>query len=229
MMKRYSMILMGGTKNSFFHLKLIVKMSFYLNFRAHKGSVLKTGTVFGTALICTACVAVGCAVSPPAIHLTGDRTLVENQIIGEYREIEPDAWTVSSVQTDVQRQKGLPAVSSDELLVNAMKVRELNEGAIREYKTEGVVGESFQGYCEYIQSEKYEKENAVKKRLLGIVEDENRARRVIFERSIVSTGVERPSGEEIAIFGQRFAKDEQSRALVNDWIQGSNGKWRQKK
>jgi hypothetical protein len=42
---------MGGPKNSFFHLKSIKKMSFYLNFRAHKGSVLKTGTVFGTALI----------------------------------------------------------------------------------------------------------------------------------------------------------------------------------
>jgi hypothetical protein len=38
-------------KNSFCHLKLIEKMSFYLNFRVHKGSVLKTGTVFGTALM----------------------------------------------------------------------------------------------------------------------------------------------------------------------------------
>jgi hypothetical protein len=43
--------LMGGPKNSFFHLKLIEKMSFYLNFRAHKGSVSRTGTVFETALI----------------------------------------------------------------------------------------------------------------------------------------------------------------------------------
>jgi hypothetical protein len=42
---------MGGPKNSFFHLKLIEKMSFYLNSRAHKGSVPKTGAVFGTALI----------------------------------------------------------------------------------------------------------------------------------------------------------------------------------
>jgi hypothetical protein len=42
---------MGGPKNSFCHLKLIEKMSFYLNLRAHKGSVLKTGTVFGTVLM----------------------------------------------------------------------------------------------------------------------------------------------------------------------------------
>jgi hypothetical protein len=42
---------MGGPKNSFCHLKLIEKMSFYLNFRAHKGSVPKTVAVFGTALI----------------------------------------------------------------------------------------------------------------------------------------------------------------------------------
>jgi hypothetical protein len=33
---------MGDPKNSFFHLKLIEKMSFNLNFRALKGSVPKT-------------------------------------------------------------------------------------------------------------------------------------------------------------------------------------------
>jgi hypothetical protein len=42
---------MGDPKNSFFHLKLIEKMSFYLNFRAHKGSVSKTFAVFGTDLM----------------------------------------------------------------------------------------------------------------------------------------------------------------------------------
>jgi hypothetical protein len=30
----YNVNIMGGPKNSFFHLKLIEKMSFYLNFRA---------------------------------------------------------------------------------------------------------------------------------------------------------------------------------------------------
>jgi HEAT repeat protein len=41
----------GGPKNSFFHLKLIGKISFYLNFRALKGSITKTFTVFVIALI----------------------------------------------------------------------------------------------------------------------------------------------------------------------------------
>jgi hypothetical protein len=42
---------MGGPKNSFFHLKLIEKMSFNLYFRALKGAVPKTISVFGTALM----------------------------------------------------------------------------------------------------------------------------------------------------------------------------------
>jgi hypothetical protein len=42
---------MGGPKKSFFHLKLIEKMIFYLNFRAHKVSVPKTFRVLGTALM----------------------------------------------------------------------------------------------------------------------------------------------------------------------------------
>jgi hypothetical protein len=44
-------MIMGGPKNSFFHLKLIEKMSFYLNFRALKVSVPKTFIAFGTALM----------------------------------------------------------------------------------------------------------------------------------------------------------------------------------
>jgi hypothetical protein len=42
---------MGGHINSYFHLKLIENMSLYLNFRAQKGSISKTFTVFEIALM----------------------------------------------------------------------------------------------------------------------------------------------------------------------------------
>ena len=54
---------MGGPGNSFFHLKLIEKKSFYPNSRAFKGSVIKTGIVFVTALMfCTCIFIIGCSI-----------------------------------------------------------------------------------------------------------------------------------------------------------------------
>jgi CHAT domain-containing protein len=64
---RYFFAFMGGHKNSFFHLKLIGKMSFNLNFRALKGSVAKVFTVFATALMVKVFfVAATVAVFPPS-------------------------------------------------------------------------------------------------------------------------------------------------------------------
>ena len=100
----------------------------------------------------------GCIISPPAVRLTGEKTLVENQVIGEYREIEPDSWAVSSVKTGVQRQKG-SSVAGDEVIFEAMKIRELNAERIRSYKSEGSLGETAAGLVAYRPLDRYEKEN----------------------------------------------------------------------
>jgi uncharacterized protein YdbL (DUF1318 family) len=171
----------------------------------------------------------GCVIAPPEIRLTGEKTLVENQIIGEYREIEDDAWAVSSVKTGVQRQEGIQVLSGDEVFTKAMQIRELNESALRRYKDEGSVGEMITGLVSYIKIDKYEKDNDARKTLLGIVDDENKARHTVFERSLAVTGKRKPTEDEISQMGKKFAEDEQSRALKNDWIQGSDGKWQRKK
>ncbi|HEY1405747.1 MAG TPA: DUF1318 domain-containing protein [Spirochaetota bacterium] len=171
----------------------------------------------------------GCVIAPPEIRLTGEKTLVENQIIGEYREIEEDAWAISSVKTGIQRQQGVQVLSGDDIFVKAMQIRELNEPSLRKYKDEGSVGEGNNGYVAYMKSDRYEKDLDARKTLLGIVEDENRARHTVFERSLVVTAKGKPSEEEIAQLGKKFAADEQARALTNDWIQGSDGKWQRKK
>ena len=171
----------------------------------------------------------GCVIAPPEIRLTGEKTLVENQIIGEYREIEDDAWSVSSVKTGVQRQQGARLLSGDDKFVEAMKIRELNAPLVRAYKNEGSVGESAEGFLSYMKIDKYEKDRESRGALKTLIDDENRARRTVFERSLVSTGTTNPTGSDIALMGRKFAVDEQSRSLVNDWIQGSNGKWQRKK
>ena len=173
--------------------------------------------------------AIGCSsIVAPGVTLTGEKTATENQIIGEYREIEPDAWAVSTVKTAVTRQKG-STVSSDPALMSALKMREMNEDQIRRYKNEEAAGESSNGFLAYRSVKKYESDRDLKKVILSVIDDENKARKTIFERSVVLSGKALPSDADIAAIGRQFAKDEQSRAQKNDWIQGTDGQWQRKK
>ena len=38
-------------------------------------------------------------VTPPKVNMTTEKTAIERQIIGEYRELEKDAWAISSART----------------------------------------------------------------------------------------------------------------------------------
>jgi hypothetical protein len=80
-----------------------------------------------------------------------------------------------------------------------------------------------------MKAPKYESDAEARKYLFTLIEDENKARRVIFERSLILSGKESPTDEELANFAKRFAQAEQSRSQKNDWIQRSNGQWQKKK
>ncbi|HPI13576.1 MAG TPA: DUF1318 domain-containing protein [Spirochaetota bacterium] len=169
-------------------------------------------------------------ISPPDIHLTGEKTVIERQIVGDYRELERDAWIVSSVKTDVARSRG-PAVvmGGDEALLRAVKIREFNEAKLRAYKDEGAVGEANTGLAVYMPQKRYESEAKEIAALLRLIEDENAARRTIFERSVARAATGEPSRRDIDAFGAAFAEEQAAMARKNDWVQDKTGKWVRKK
>lgn len=184
----------------------------------------------GTGRSCVADIPSCLEISPPEIHITGEKTAIESQIVGDYRELEKDAWIVSSVKTGVVRTKGSPvAMSGDEELFRAMKVREFNEDAIRRYKDEGAVGEAGTGLLAYVPVRKYEISRDARGTLTRVVEDENSARRIIFERSVRAAGDGKPDAARIQEFGKRFAEEQAAIAKKNDWIQDKSGDWVRKK
>jgi hypothetical protein len=171
----------------------------------------------------------GCIISPPAVRLTGEKTLVENQVIGEYREIESDSWAVSSAKTGVQRQKGSSSVAGDDIIFNAMKIRELNSERIRSYKNEGALGETAAGLVAYRPLDKYEKDSDLKRNILSLIDEECRARTKIFIRSAELAGKVKPSADDTAAVAKAFAADQLNLSKKNDWILESNGTWTRKK
>ena len=171
-----------------------------------------------------------CLIKVPDITLTGEKTAIERQIIGDYKELEKDAWIVSSVKTSVQKGEGSSGVSGGDMeLLRAMKIRELHEPKIRDYKDEGAIGETNNGLIVYKKTSKYEKDKGLKKILSIVIEEENEARKTIFKRSLINSGVEKPTKEEISSFGEVIAEEQRAMAKKDDWIQEKSGRWTRKK
>ncbi len=170
-----------------------------------------------------------CVIVPPDINLTGQKTVVERQIIGDYRELEKDAWAVSSVRTAAGKKNISGKMSGDPELFKYMKVREYHTDKIREYKVEGAIGEAGSGYIQYIESKKYESSPAEKKLLMVLIEEENKSRQGIFNRSIFLAKGSEPSKGEVESFGREFAEEQRAIAAKDEWVQGTSGRWERKK
>jgi uncharacterized protein YdbL (DUF1318 family) len=168
-------------------------------------------------------------VVPPEINLTGEKTVIERQIVGDYMELEKDAWTVSSIRTTVGKTEGSSQGSGDPEIIKAIKVREFHAGKIRDYKTEGAIGETSSGYVSYIDTAQYESSPELQKVLLSVIEEENRARRDIFIKTLTKSGGKEPSKNEIDSFGKIFSEEQRALAQKGDWIQENSGKWTRKK
>lgn len=163
-------------------------------------------------------------IAPPEINLTSQKTVVERHIVGDYRELERDAWIVSSVQTNMSRR----TVSRDRVLFEAMSTRDTLRPKIREFKSEGAVGETNDGFVKYIGTPKYQRDAVLRGDLMGIIEQENSARKTIFQRVLVRSGKKSPSDQDVAAFGGRFAAEQRAFAKENDWIQDTSGRWDRK-
>ena len=167
-----------------------------------------------------------CVISSPKINLTGEKTVVERQIVGDYREIEKDSWIISSVKTTVQRSGGTgTAVVGDSELYLALKIMDFHLDKIRKYKDKGALGEANTGYVQYIKNDEFEKDKKTRELLQTIMDNENSARKQIFTRTLFMAKNKQPSDEEISIFGKIFSQEQKAMAQKNDWIQDDTGRW----
>ena len=171
-----------------------------------------------------------CLISVPKINLTGQRTVIERQIVGDYKEIEEDAWATSSLQTTVQQSKSKKtAAGGDRELFAAMKIREYHKDRIREYKNEGVIGESFTGYIEYRSVKKYDKDKVLKRRLNSLIKEENYARTTIFKRQYYSANKKEANKLQYKMWGGTyFSKEQEKKSAKGDWLKRKSGRWVQK-
>jgi len=196
---------------------------------------MKYKTVIIISAACAVTAAAGCKssphcclIAPPSLTLTSEKTGIERQIVGDYMELEEDAWIVSSVKTAYGSRSSVNTTGDPEI-IKAEKVRQFHADVLAGYKAEGAAGEGNDGYVAYIRTDQYEADPARKKILLAVIVEENSARKIIFRRSLFAIYGKEPSAEEMAAFGRTFSDEQRLLAAKGEWIQENSGKWVKKK
>ena len=173
-------------------------------------------------LVLVVLVAVGCSVRAPEVQVTGEKTALENQVIGTYKQVENDSWMVVSTRA---ADTGKPVVLSTEKekVLDAIQNRKFNKDDIDEFKRKGLVGENNRGFLEARPSPELDANPELAKLVTRLVAEDNQDRQTIMGRVMeVNEELQKAGKEEVYAV---FAKMNRESAEHDTWIQQPDGTW----
>ncbi len=167
-----------------------------------------------------------CTVHTPEVKFTGEKTALENQILGTYSQVKEDVWMVASVRA-VNPDSQITLSDEKRAVLSAVQNREFNKDDIEEFKRDGAIGENNQGVLELRPNERLQKDAAYKQLVERIMAEENRDRQIILKR-IIAINPAVQAAEPVAV-DQAFAQLQRDGAKPGEWIQLPTGEWIRKK
>ncbi len=122
-----------------------------------------------------------CSIKLPDIKITGEKTALENQILGEYRKIKEDVWLIASERSG--DKFNIPVDNSK--VLKAVRDRLFYQDDLKEYKVKGVLGGLRSGFITVLKSDKYVQLRQEEQDLVTELKSkENIARKTILERIV---------------------------------------------
>ncbi len=166
-----------------------------------------------------------CSVKTPEITLTGEKTALENQVLGNYEQVENDIWVTASSRAGKTQRDTLRSARQQNVL-DALRARKFNQDEISELKKAHVIGENNQGFVEILGGEQYDNNPQYRNMVNRIVEDENQARRVIYQRLVTVNNRAKYTAETRV--KSVFASMRQQESPAGTMIQKADGTWVEK-
>lgn len=162
--------------------------------------------------------AAACSIKTPEITLTGEKTALENQIIGSFEQLNQQNHLTTSVRTT---PLDATATGGTESVIQALQNQQFIQDEIDELKQDKVIGENNAGYLEILGSDKYRTDPLYRKRVDRLVEEENNNRRIIYQKA--SMGADWSAATAITL-----AKLQQEKTAPGTMIQLETGEWIEK-
>ncbi len=165
-----------------------------------------------------------CSLKTPEVTVTGEKTVLENQVLGSYGRIEEDVWTLASVRSS--ESTGEEISSSRKQALEAMENQRFNADDIRRFHLEGSAGENNKGYLEFRNTIKTREDSEYTIYVKELIEEENNDRKIIMYR--ITEVSEDLTQKDITSIEEVFANMYQEKAPAKTWIENIDGVWEQK-
>lgn len=163
-----------------------------------------------------------CSIHTPEMKFTGEKTALENQILGTYNQVKEDVWMVASVRA-ANPDSQITISDEKRTVLNAIQNREFNKDDVEEFMREGLVGENARGYLEIRDPQKLAADAERQRLVEKIVAEENRDRQIIMQRIIdINPSIE---SSDLAEVEKAFANVNRENAKPGEWVQLPGGEW----
>jgi uncharacterized protein YdbL (DUF1318 family) len=162
-----------------------------------------------------------CSIKSPEFTITGQKTNLEQQVLGSYQYLRDEAIVTTSARTPGDNNA---AYEQQQAIVQAMKNQRFNKDEIDELKKERVIGENNRGLLEVLSTEKYQSNEKYRSRVDLLVDAENADRRIIYQRVLLMNDVKDDAETNII-----FANMQIEQSAFGTMIQQPNGEWIEKK
>lgn len=191
-----------------------------------QGCIVTAKLYFSFILLPMALTIAACSIHTPEMKFTGEKTALENQILGTYNQVKEDVWMVASVRA-ANPDSQITLSEEKRAVLTAIQNREFNKDDIAEFKRDGAVGENAKGWLEIRPQPQLQKDPEYKKLVERIVAEDNRDRQIIMRRIIdINPSVQTTDSTEVE---KVFAKLNRDSAKPGEWIQRPEGEWVKKK
>jgi uncharacterized protein YdbL (DUF1318 family) len=170
----------------------------------------------------------GCGGPLVGVTVVDERTALENQVLGTYRELKQEVLLMASVRyidPSGQLQPSPPLPPGKKEVIRALQRVSFNKDDLTRFKAMGLIGENNEGGVSLLSPEKAPAEEQAF--LDNLIKEENADREVIMKRVIETN--ETLSAKDLPRVHRMFAALNRDKALPGEWVQRENGEWIPKK
>jgi uncharacterized protein YdbL (DUF1318 family) len=166
-----------------------------------------------------------CTIRIPDIQLTGEKTALQKQVLGEYEELESDDLIIASARLGKQGQ-AMTFSGQKQTVLEAVKNQKFRQDEIVQLKRDKIIGENNEGFLEIVNPEKLDNPEE-QARTEQLVEGENADRRIIYERSLAVMDI--PGEWSRSKIDSLFAAEKRNQTESGTLVQNSQSEWIEKK
>ncbi len=166
-----------------------------------------------------------CTIGIPDIQLTGEKTALQKQVLGEYEELESDDWIIASARLGTQGQ-AMTFTGQKQTVLEAIKNQKFRQDEVVELKRDKILGENNEGFLEIVNPDKLDNPEE-KARVEQLVKNENADRKIIYERALAVMDI--PVEWSRSKIDSMFAAEKRNQTESGTLVQTFQGEWIEKK